>query len=76
MSEPTYGEHLYNYLAGLDYEGLHFEEEEARKWVAEVESLLRVARATKLYVDAHGKVPMDVWYEKLVQALKEVEDLL
>ena len=89
MSKLTYGEHLYNYLSGLDYEGLNFEEAEARDWVSEVEALVRVAREAKAYQNftlehwaRNYKHPDD--YEdvrrdlsgQLIEALKEVEHLL
>ena len=75
MSELTYGEHLYNYLSGLDYEGLNFEEAEAREWVSEVEALLRVAMFVKEHhyceIEERGKGPC-----RMCEALKEVEHLL
>ena len=78
MSELTYGEHLYNYLSGLDYEGLNFEEAEAREWVSEVEALLRVARAAKEATSNSFAVEYDVPGDMLdlYEALKEVEHLL
>ena len=72
MSELTYGEHLYNYLSGLDYEGLNFEEAEAREWVSEVEALLRVARVAKMLQDD----PHWAHSHELEDALKDVEHLL
>ena len=86
MSKQTYGERLYDYLSSLDYEGLNFEEAEARTWVAEVEALLRVARAAKAcnkyaFLDDFSQgAPFYVLevddYNSLKEALKEVEGLL
>ncbi len=73
----TYGEHLYNYLAGLDYEGLNFEEAEAREWVAEVEALLRVARAaSELWSTSYYHEKYSFIADEFDEALKEVEHLL
>ena len=78
----TYGEHLYDYLYGLDYEGLHFEEAEAREWVSEVEALLRVARVVKAWINLYNDGPLPnfaSWREaekEIEAALKEVEHLL
>lgn len=49
MRKLTYGEHLYNYLYSLDYEGLNFDEAEAREWASEADALIRVARAAYAY---------------------------
>ena len=82
MSEQTYGEHLYDYLSGLDYEGLNFEEAEAREWVAEVEALLRVARLVKAWIDLYNEGPLPnfaSWQEAVKEieaAIKDVEHLL
>ena len=81
MSKQTYGEHLYDYLSSLDYEGLNFEEAEARTWVAEVEALLRVARAADAFwLKADGSTLYSPEFQpindELEQALKEVEHLL
>ena len=67
----TYGEHLYSYLYGLDGEGLSFEEDEAREWVAEVDALLKVAMAARAY----NSRPTRENLQNMRDALKEVEKL-
>jgi len=85
MRKPTYGEHLYNYLYSLDYEGLNFDEAEAREWASEADALLRVARAAKENIRVHKVVDgttigtvfdMKFATRELEEALKEVEHLL
>jgi len=78
MRKLTYGEHLYNYLSSLDYEGLNFDEAEARKWASEADALLRVARAAYAYDYCNDD---DVERKKrlllrLREAIKEVKHLL
>jgi len=75
MRKLTYGEHLYNYLYSLDYEGLNFDEAEAREWASEADALLRVARTARALVDRHSCRRAKELVE-LEEALKEVEHLL